>query len=69
MGEYTWPLRPMYKAEIAELAGYRTGYFWRLVHGDDELMRRLAQAGYRKTQKMLTVRQVSLVLNEFGFIG
>lgn len=67
--EYAGPLRPMYKAEIAALAGYRTGYFWRLVHGDDELMSRLAQVGYRRRQKMLTVRQVRLVLDEFGFIG
>lgn len=67
--EYTGPLRPMFKSEIAELAGYRTGYFWRLVHGDEELMSRLAQAGYKRTQKMLTVRQVRLVLGEFGFIG
>lgn len=66
--EFPGQLRPMDKAEVAEVAGFTTNYFWRLAHDNEELMKKLEAAGYKRTQKVLTVRQVKIVLEEFGFI-
>lgn len=61
---------PMSKSELAARAGFRPGYFWaRLVHSNAELMERLRHAGYSKMQKMLTIRQVRILADEFGLMN
>lgn len=60
---------PMSKSELAARAGFRPGYFWaRLVHANAELMERLRRTGYNKMQKMLTIRQVRILADEFGLM-
>lgn len=67
--ENSIPLRPMSKSEIAERVGLSANHFWtRKVHADPDIMARLTAAGYKVKQRILTVRQVQIILDEFGLI-
>ena len=61
------PPQPIGKAELATLLGFTTGYLFGKIHENKAIMDKLAGAGYNKNQKLLTMRQMQIVCDVYGW--
>ncbi|MBR6266089.1 MAG: DUF4248 domain-containing protein [Bacteroidales bacterium] len=63
------PPRAMWKSELARLLGYTntTNFFYRYVHSNPALMKKLECSGYKKSLKWLTRKQVDLICDVMGY--
>ena len=61
------PPQPIGKTELATLLGFTTGYLFGKIHENAAIMEKLNGTGYNKNQKLLTMRQMQIVCDVYGW--
>jgi len=61
------PPQPIGKAELAGLLGFTTGYLFGKIHENAAIMEKLSGTGYNKNQKLLTMRQMQVICDTYGW--
>ncbi|MBO7224978.1 MAG: DUF4248 domain-containing protein [Bacteroidales bacterium] len=61
--------RPHYiaKAELAEKLGFDVVYFFKKVNNEPSISEQLKKAGYKKTSKNLTPKQMEIICEYYGY--
>jgi|GEM_PF-1239318 len=59
--------QPIGKAELSALLGFTTGYLFGRIHNNPAIMDKLADTGYNKNQKLLTLKQMQIVCDVYGW--
>ncbi len=59
--------KAMSKSELAERYGVHTATLRRWIVGNDKLMEKLTEIGFRKHRNLLSAKELSLILKYLGY--